>query len=566
LTVFARLTHRKLRVVLSLLLVLTFTLPAVLAGVGFYYYTERMVTEEVSLDLTAVARSKAEMIHDWLQERRADAEAVAGLTAMQSWIDSALENDRRAADSLRLLLEQYARIIGPDSQSYVVYSADGAAMLSTASTQLAPPILEAVQTEGAAYVTHWSGHKDERPRILLYVPLANSSDSLAGVLAAALSPEPLFSLVTRVHSGTNEHVHLADSAGRLLTDAGADDYTLPDATSASASAAHGAMRESVRFLQYHDKRGTAIVASFATIPDLGWTLFIERDYADAFQRLVQLHTALWSLLVIIVILGGGLSVVIANLTVTRLERRERELRTTHQQLITADRLASVGMMAASVAHEINNPLTTIKVLIHSLQEHLAEDDVRRDDLGIVLAEIDKMKALVLRFLQFARPREPEFSTVDLGVTLSRIVSLIRPQVQGKGITLVERYDEQAGPVWADGAQIGQVFLNILLNAVDATPSGGEIHVTMEPGAEGGVAATIWNSGPGLPDELRERIFEPFFSTKPTGTGLGLSIARTIVGKHQGTIQATGHGEKGTSFVISLPARSQEREHAPRSDR
>jgi signal transduction histidine kinase len=564
--VLARLTHQRLRVVLSLLLVLTFSLPAVIAGVGFYYYTERMVTEEVSLDLAVIAETKADMIHDWLQERRDDVAAVAGLTARKPWIGRALENDRRAVDSLRRLLDQYAKIIGRDKQAYAVYTARGMPVLSTVSEMLEPSILGAVRAAGVAYASRETGPNGESPRILLYVPLTTSSDSLMAILAAQLSPEPLFDLATRVYSGTTVHVHIADSMGRLLTEAVGDAYRRPEVTSLSALALHGVAGEPGRLLQYHDERGQAIIASHVSIPDLGWTLLIERDYDDAFQRLTQLHTVLWSLLVVIVVLGAGLSVIIANVTVSRLERRERELRTTHQQLITADRLASVGMMAASVAHEINNPLTTIKVLIHSLQEHLAEDDVRRDDLGIVLAEIDKLKALVLRFLQFARPREPEFSSVDLGVTLSRIVSLIRPQVQGKGLTLVERYDDSAGAVWADGAQVGQVFLNILLNAVDATPTGGEIHVTMEPGAEGSVAASIWNSGPGLPDELKDRIFEPFFSTKPTGTGLGLSIARTIVSKHQGTIQATGHGEKGTSFVISLPARSQEREHAPRSDR
>ncbi|MEW5700872.1 MAG: ATP-binding protein [Candidatus Zixiibacteriota bacterium] len=264
----------------------------------------------------------------------------------------------------------------------------------------------------------------------------------------------------------------------------------------------------------------------------------------------------WSMMLVIT----AATVFIGSLSVKRiirtLEHRETELWTTHEQLITADRLASVGMMAASVAHEVNNPLTTIRVLIHSVHEQLPLTDPRRADLDVVQAEIDKIRALILRLLQFAKPREPELAAASLSDILARVVDLIRPQAQMQNVTLVEHY-ESLPPIWADGGQLGQVFLNILLNAGEAVPPGGTIRLSTHSAGADSVGATIWNSGPGLAPGLEERIFEPFFTTKATGTGLGLSIARMIVEKHHGSIRAIGHGPDGTSFRISLPLGSAE---------
>lgn len=236
---------------------------------------------------------------------------------------------------------------------------------------------------------------------------------------------------------------------------------------------------------------------------------------------------------------------------TALQEQDEQLQTRNQQLITADRLASVGTMAASIAHEVNNPLTTIKILIHSLKQDIPSNQRAREDLEIVQGEIDKISTLVLRLMQFARPSEPELGVTDLGLTLGRVVELIRPKAQLSGI-IVHDHRQAIPRVIADPAQMGQVFLNILLNAVDATPQGGTIKVMADKTENGEVAITIWNSGPGLDPALADRVFDPFFTTKATGTGLGLSIAHMIMDKHKGTIRAIGHGTSGTSFRVTLP--------------
>jgi signal transduction histidine kinase len=273
-----------------------------------------------------------------------------------------------------------------------------------------------------------------------------------------------------------------------------------------------------------------------------WFEYVEHDAAERW-------IVFWFLLIFITIpvIFGVLRV---NKIFRILQESEIQLHTRNQQLITADRLASVGTMAASIAHEVNNPLTTIKILIHALKEQVPATEAARDDLEIIQGEIDKISTLVLRLMQFARPTEPELVLADLNVTLSRVIDLIRPKAQLAGI-VVHEHCRPVPPVLADPAQLGQVFLNILLNAVDATPQGGTIKVIS--GTENSdVVVTIWNSGKGIDPALYDRIFDPFFTTKATGTGLGLSIAHMIMAKHNGTIRAIGHNESGTTFRITLP--------------
>ncbi|HUU45137.1 MAG TPA: ATP-binding protein, partial [Acidobacteriota bacterium] len=341
-----------------------------------------------------------------------------------------------------------------------------------------------------------------------------------------------------------------DSAGHMIacqTQAGeSEEQRAPPDMAAAARIGRPVVR------RYRAADGAEMLGALSWIEPLGWGVLAERDAEEAFGPLDRWRFLIVGAVLVVIGFGFALSTILGNRMMRQLEVREMELRSTHEQLITADRLASVGMMAASIAHEVNNPLTTIKVMIHSVHERIADGDEVREDLRIAQGEIDKIKVLVLRFLQFARPREPEFATIHVNDIMQRVLALVRPQAQSRSIALQESYDQHLPPVWADGPQLGQAFLNILFNALEATPQDGEIRVTTTELDNGNVSVRIWNSGPSLSPDLAEQVFEPFFSTKATGTGLGLPIARIIVDKHHGAITAEGHGERGTSFFITLP--------------
>ncbi len=549
----ATLSRRRLRIVLAASLILAFSLPALAAGLGFYQFTRISVTEEVESGLAMLAQFKATQVHDWVAERVFDVGAIGRQSAVRAGAARVVTGDRGALDSLHAILERERVSLYPDRYaSFTVCTPDESSIVPSARPGQIDEAAFNAAVAGSTTVSAQRMMSDHEESLLeVYAPLTAPDGTLGAVMIARFSPATIFDEVGVGRAGSSEHVHLVDSTGRILNVSPA----APGASSSDRAALDS--QQTTSHHVYRDERGVEVVGVERDIAGLNWKLLIERDRDEAFRHLFHLRDVLWMVLGVIFLLGAVVAVTASNLAVNRLDQRELEQRTTHQQLITADRLASVGMMAASVAHEINNPLTTIKVLIHSLREHLSDQDTHRNDLGIVLAEIDKIKAIVLRFLQFARPRDPEFAAVDLSDTLTRIVALIGPQAQGKGLAITESYEENTEPVWADAAQIGQVFLNILLNAVDATPPRGGIRVSMAPGETHTVEIRIWSSGPGLPPELEERIFEPFFSTKPTGTGLGLSIARTIVGKHRGTISAKGHGDGGTSFLISLQTNEQE---------
>jgi signal transduction histidine kinase len=562
-----QLSYRRLRITVIVVLVVLICVPVVMAGLSLFWIAEGSITHEVEDRLTSLASDQAARLTDWIEEREFDLGAIGHLTALNYWARQATQSDPRAGDSLAAILERVRLVFGGRYLRFGVFGNNG--LWQCPDTLTYPrdaAVLAAIQA-GMTYITtdHPYPSDSGLPLLSVYAPVVDQDLSRHAFLVAAISPGPLYQLLQHSHAGMKLGVYLLDSSGATLSRTKDAMSVLPKNCPLLRQRGTKS-RTTSGVVRCNAEEGRSVIGAYQNLPRLGWTILVQRDYGEVFDGLNRLRWVLWLTMGIIFLLAVGVSTMVANVTVRTLERREVELRSTNEQLITADRLASVGMMAASVAHEINNPLTTIKVLIHSVREQTQPDDPKNGDLGIVAGEIDKIKALVLRFLQFARPREPEFSPVRLDEILSRIASLMRPQAQINGVDLTEQYDPQTSSVRADGAQIGQVFVNILLNALEATPRGGEIRITTAPAGEGGIRVTIWNSGPGLPSELEERIFEPFFSTKPTGTGLGLSIARIIIDNHQGTLSAQGHGENGTTFTITLHGRGKETDNAPRSGR
>ncbi|GAB4322931.1 MAG: hypothetical protein Kow0074_14730 [Candidatus Zixiibacteriota bacterium] len=545
-------SYRRLRITTAVLLFAVFALPAVISGTGFYWFARTTVVEEVEFEISLVAAHEESIISDWIRERRFDLGIIGQVGSINDVASKALQNRPGAADSLSRLLGRAQLFFGDRYESFRVFDTTGALVFGDRD-ELDRLAFEVALRGSTSVSRHMVPLRDSTLSLEFYAPIIERNHPPKGVLVATVPSTPMFKMLAIPVSRIG-WAHLYDHENRFLT-----------STSISASPPGRSMlpprsltmldgvRDSVQYTRQSGEY--ELMGSAHRIPELGWRVLVERDRDEALKRLIHMRRILWSVIVAIVLLGGGIAVAMSNLTVRRLERREQELQTTHEQLITADRLASVGMMAASMAHEINNPLTTIKVLIHSLHQRSGANPALETDFNIVLSEIDKIKALVLRFLQFARPRDPEFSAVRLDEILSRIAGLIRHQAQSQGILIFEKYDATLGTVWADGSQIGQMFLNILLNALDATPPGGEVHIAASVADADTACVTIWNSGPGLPEEIKERIFEPFFSTKTTGTGLGLSIARTIIEKHGGEISAQGHGENGTTFTMRLRRRA-----------
>jgi PAS domain S-box-containing protein len=244
-----------------------------------------------------------------------------------------------------------------------------------------------------------------------------------------------------------------------------------------------------------------------------------------------------------------------------LQAKSDEVKAMTQQLWQAAKLASVGELAAGIAHELNNPLATVSLRIESALARTPADDPRRRSLEIIEQETKRMGDLVANLLQFARRGREESSTVDVRQELTKAVELIHHHLRKRLITVAQELAPDTPIIYADRQKLRQVFLNLLTNAGDAMPQGGTLTLRAAPLAldNGGQAVLIEfsDTGVGIPAENLGRIMEPFFTTKEEGkgTGLGLAICRRIVQDHCGTIQIVSELGKGTTVRIVLPIKN-----------
>ncbi len=249
---------------------------------------------------------------------------------------------------------------------------------------------------------------------------------------------------------------------------------------------------------------------------------------------------------------------LANQTAIAIEnaRLYEDLKKSKSYIRRADRLASLGILTAGLAHEIRNPLVAIKTLIQLLPERLEDEEFRSHFLNIAAGEVDRISSLVNELLDFARPSDPKLEFEDINSILDGMILLISTETKKKHINMIKNYVPNLPPIKIDREQIKQVFLNILLNAVEATPENGKINVKTrsfsKPGGEPYIQIEFTDTGCGISPEYLEDIFNPFFTTKNTGSGLGLSISNQIVQDHKGYIVVESQLNKGTSFFINLP--------------
>jgi signal transduction histidine kinase len=232
------------------------------------------------------------------------------------------------------------------------------------------------------------------------------------------------------------------------------------------------------------------------------------------------------------------------------------LQRNQDRLLAAEKLASVGRLAASVAHEIRNPLTAMKMWLFSIQESVRGNPELEHKLQIVSEETARLDRIVRDFLEFSRPPALKPLAQPIAPIVSRTMELLAATLQERKISVTQGLPAGLPPVMADAGQLQQVFLNLLNNAADAMIGGGEIRIlaTTEKDAAGRpmVVVRMGDSGPGMPGEVQCRIFEPFFSTKEGGTGLGLCIAARIMAAHDGLLVLESSSEKGTVFAVWTP--------------
>ena len=249
-------------------------------------------------------------------------------------------------------------------------------------------------------------------------------------------------------------------------------------------------------------------------------------------------------------LSGQAAIAIEN---DQLSARMREL---EKSLHQADKLSALGTFASSLAHEIKNPLSSIKTFSQLMEKRFDDTVFREKFSAIVPHEIDRLESVLNQLVDFGKISDQDFAPVKIGKVIDELFGLVQYEALRRNIKVIKEYGALLPPVAAIEEQLKQVFMNLILNAIQAMPAGGEVRVTAQAAADKRlgdvVQVSVKDNGAGIPAEAVGRIFKPFFTTKPDGTGLGLSITHNIVKDHGGSIEVNSEPGNGAEFIVKLP--------------
>jgi signal transduction histidine kinase len=288
--------------------------------------------------------------------------------------------------------------------------------------------------------------------------------------------------------------------------------------------------------------GVAVAAPVAEVSGTVWEVLYQ-------------EIALAGVFFLVLLLGSGVLIGVAlifNKTLSRqVEEKTRELKESHERLVRSERFAAVGQAAAYVSHEIKNPLMVIGGLSHQVARRLDDKPEVQKKLRLILEEVRRLENFLGDLRDFTRPALPVKEKISLNQVIREVETLLETETQKRDIEMVEDLDSRLPKVEADPNQMKQVLLNLMKNAMEAIDGGGRI--TVKTGAE---EAQVWfsitDTGVGMPPEVLEKIFNPFFTTKEKGTGLGLAVIHKIITDHQGTVAVESTPERGTTFLVKLP--------------
>jgi signal transduction histidine kinase len=234
------------------------------------------------------------------------------------------------------------------------------------------------------------------------------------------------------------------------------------------------------------------------------------------------------------------------------ERKTAALESSRRELVRSERAAAAGQMAAAMAHEVRNPLTGAKMTLEML---LAEEQRAgpAEELRAVLDELRRLELVVDELVSYARPSPPVLARVDAAELAGEVLGLLRRQLEHAHVRAAVRAEPGAPAARADRGKLKQVLVNLVLNAMQAQPRGGEVEVRVLPAGEARLALEVADRGPGVRPADLEKIFAPFYTTKPGGAGLGLAVSRSIAEEHGGNLSCRAGEGGGAVFRLELPA-------------
>jgi two-component system sensor histidine kinase HydH len=229
-----------------------------------------------------------------------------------------------------------------------------------------------------------------------------------------------------------------------------------------------------------------------------------------------------------------------------------EIRRLQNTLRRQEKLAAMGGLAAGVAHEVRNPLSSIKALATFFAGQFDNGSESHEAAKVMVQEVDRLNRTITELLEFSRPTDLKRQSSDIGQLISRSIQLIQQDAANKCIEINVNTTDHVCPAWIDPDRLTQCLLNLYLNAIQAMEDGGTLTVTCRSGEDQNIIIVVNDTGSGIPGDQLDKVFDPYYTTKSKGTGLGLAIVQKIVEAHAGITMVQSTSEDGTSFSISIP--------------
>lgn len=547
--------------ILTSMILIPFIPFIVILGIGYFYFTTSL-TSSSTASMRRIVDDHKQMIESFLMERKADLDFI-----LHAYTFEELSRPEKLGHIYENLLKKSIAFsdLGIFDASGVHVAYRGPYILSGKVYKDAAWFKEVLK-KGYYVSDIFLGYRNI-PHFIIAVAREVKGQKI--VIRATIDTFMFNGLVRKVRIAKTGEAYILNKQGVLQTERRSGGNLMePDPTSAAEPIFHSGIRTFIK----KGPSGEDYLYATTWMTDKKWMLVVRQEKADAFKAL---QTAVY-LIVLVAFAGGGMIIAtafyITGRIVERIKRSDMEKGRLQEQLIRAGRLAELGEMAAGFAHEINNPLQIMKseqalievILADFKKEGLLKesDDLTDldDSIQQIALQIDRCSEITHSILKFGRKSEPESQKVRLNKFIPEVIQMVKKKASVEGVIIKQNVMEDTPPVYGDQRQLQQVLLNLFNNAIDAIQtrhgsSGGELIVETKAGENKMVEIKVADNGCGVKSENMQKIFAPFFTTKPVGegTGLGLSICYGIISAMDGKMEVSSEQGVGTTFYIRLPA-------------